>query len=85
MASPPNPAAVPVVTYEYLFCLPSSEWPRPLSRPVAQGLLSGSCTPCIMGHWLWLKRNLDTTRLPPVAEWLRSHSLRAGYGPTTPS
>jgi hypothetical protein len=29
MAPPPNPIVVPTVTYEYLFCLPSSErlWP----------------------------------------------------------
>jgi hypothetical protein len=58
MASPPDPVAVPVVTYEYLLYLPSSERPQPLARRKARGLLSGSCTLATAGHWLWLK-NLD--------------------------
>jgi hypothetical protein len=43
MASPPNPAAVPIVTYEYLFCFPLSDRLRPPTQRKAQGLLAGSC------------------------------------------
>jgi hypothetical protein len=52
MALPPNPAVVPTVIYEYLFCLPSSERLWPPTQWKAWGLLSGSCTP---GHRLWPK------------------------------
>jgi hypothetical protein len=44
MTSPPNLMAVSVVTYEYLFCLPSSDRLRPPTRRKAQGLWTGSCT-----------------------------------------
>jgi hypothetical protein len=58
MASPLNSAAVPVVIYEYLFCLLLSEQSRPPTQWKAQGLLSGSHTPSTMGNWLRPK-NLD--------------------------
>jgi hypothetical protein len=44
MASPLNPAVVHTVTYEYLFCLPSSDWLQPSTRQEDRGLLTGSCT-----------------------------------------
>jgi hypothetical protein len=44
MAPPPNPIVVPTVTYEYLFCLPSSERLWPPARWKAWGLQSGSYT-----------------------------------------
>jgi hypothetical protein len=44
MASPPNPTAIPAVTYEYLFYLPSSDRLRPPTRRKARGLLTMSCT-----------------------------------------
>jgi hypothetical protein len=52
MVSPLNPVAVPVVTYVYLFRLPSREQPRPPARPKARGLLLGSCTLGTAGHRL---------------------------------
>jgi hypothetical protein len=53
MASPLNPPMALIITYEYLFCLPSSERLRsPIGRK-ARGLLSGSCTPGTTGHQLW--------------------------------
>jgi hypothetical protein len=55
-----NPATVPAVSYEYLFCLPSSDRLRPPARRKAQGLLSGSCTLGTVGRWLW-PNNLDMT------------------------
>jgi hypothetical protein len=58
--TPPKSAAVPVVSYEYLFYLPSSERLRPLARRKAWGLLLGSCTLGIVSRQLWLKI-LDTT------------------------
>jgi hypothetical protein len=59
MASPLNPAAAPAVIYDYLFYLWSSERLRPPTQRKARGLLSGSCTPGIVGHRLRPK-NLDT-------------------------
>jgi hypothetical protein len=56
MASPKNPTMVPVVTYEYLFCLSSSERLGPLARRKAQGLLSGSCTMGTADRRLWSKK-----------------------------
>jgi hypothetical protein len=60
MSLPSNPVAVPAVTYEYLFCLSSSEWLWPPGRWKARGLLLGSCTAGTVGHQLRPK-NLDTT------------------------
>jgi hypothetical protein len=57
MASPPNPAVVPVVTYEYPFFLPSCDRPRPPAQWKARGLLSGSYTLGTVGHWLWPKKS----------------------------
>jgi hypothetical protein len=59
MASPRNPVIAPTVTYEYPFCLPSSDWLGPPTRWKAQGLLSGYGTLGMTGHWLWPKI-LDT-------------------------
>jgi hypothetical protein len=58
MASPPllNLTAVPVVTYEYLFYLSSSEELRPHARRKAQRLLLGSYTPDTTSRWLRLKK-----------------------------
>jgi hypothetical protein len=50
MATPPNPTVVPTVSYEYLFCLPSSERFQPPARRMAQGLLSGFSTPETAGR-----------------------------------
>jgi hypothetical protein len=58
--TPPKSAAVLVVSYEYLFYLPSSERLWPLARRKAWGLLLGSCTLGIVSRQLWLKI-LDTT------------------------
>jgi hypothetical protein len=58
MASPPNCMVVPTITYEYLFCLLSSERLRPPARRKAWGLLLGSYTLGTAGHRLWPK-NLD--------------------------
>jgi hypothetical protein len=52
MTSLVNPALVPVVTYEYLICLPPGERLWPLTRQQARRLLSGSCTLDIEGHRL---------------------------------
>jgi hypothetical protein len=41
MALPTNPTVVPIVTYQYLFCLPSSERLQPPAQRKAQVLLSG--------------------------------------------
>jgi hypothetical protein len=56
-ASPLNPAIVPIVTYEYLVCLPQREWLWPPARRKARDLLSGPCTLGIMGRWWWPKRS----------------------------
>jgi hypothetical protein len=61
MASPPNHVMAPTVTYEYLFCRPSSERLRPIAQWKARGLLSGSCTPGITGHRLRLKNMVMTS------------------------
>jgi hypothetical protein len=50
--SPSDPAMAPIVTYEYLCCLPSSERLRPPARRKARGLLSGSYTPGTVCHRL---------------------------------
>jgi hypothetical protein len=60
MASPLNPAVVPVVTYEYLIYLPSSERFHPSTQQKAQGLLSGSCIPGIVCP-VMAQTSLDTT------------------------
>jgi hypothetical protein len=57
MASPPNPVMVHVVTYEYLFCLLSSERLQPPARRKDRGLLSGSCILGTAGHWLQSKKS----------------------------
>jgi hypothetical protein len=57
--SPQNPAEVPAVTYEYLFCPLLSDQLQPPARWRARGLLSGSNTPGILGHQLRTKI-LDT-------------------------
>jgi hypothetical protein len=83
MASPPNPVAVPIVSYEYLFCLPSSERPRSPIRWKARGLLSGSCTPTTAGHRL----QPNKSRYDPILshdKWLGNQIPRIRYGPTTP-
>jgi hypothetical protein len=60
MSSPSNLAAVPIVTYVYLFCLPLSKRPQPPARRKALGLLAGSCTLGIATRQLRPK-NLDMT------------------------
>jgi hypothetical protein len=72
----------PAVTYEYLFCLHSSERLRPPIRRKAQGLLSGSCTPGTVGHQLWPKI-LDMTG--SIQQRLGNHTPCTGYGPITPA
>jgi hypothetical protein len=75
MATQPNPAAIPVVTCEYPFYLPSSEWPRPPARRKAQGPLPGYCTLSTAGHRLKPK-NLDMIRFPPAVNgWGTTHHI----------
>jgi hypothetical protein len=81
IASPSNLVAAPVVTYEYLFYLPSSERLHPPARWKARELWPGSCTPGTTGRRLQPK-NLDTTG-PSNGKWLGNHTPRTGYGPTT--
>jgi hypothetical protein len=69
MASPPNPVAVPIVTYEYLFYLLLSEWPGHLLnrrlRVYCRGLVPS--VPWTAGYNL---KHLDTARFPPAAnDW----------------
>jgi hypothetical protein len=80
MVSPPNPMEVPVVTYVYLFRLPSREQPRPPARSKARGLLLGSYTPGTMGHWL----RPNKSRYGPVAssgKRLGNQIPHIGYSP----
>jgi hypothetical protein len=83
MASPPNPAAVSVVTYEYLFYLPSSEQPRPPARRKARGLLSGSCIPGIASHQL-RSNEAGYDHVPTSSKRLENRVPCIGYGPTAP-
>jgi hypothetical protein len=55
-----NPAVVPVVLYEYLFCHLTRDQLRSPARRKAQGLLSMFVTLGTMGHRLW-PNNLDMT------------------------
>jgi hypothetical protein len=63
MASPPNPAVVPAVTYDYLFYLPSSEQPSHLLDVRHEGYYQGHVpqVPHAVGYG---PKNLDMTRLP---------------------
>jgi hypothetical protein len=73
--TPLNPAAVPTVSYEYLFCLPSSEWLWLPARRKDWGLLSGSCTPGTAGCQLRLKK-YRYGRFPPAAnDWGTIHPV----------
>jgi hypothetical protein len=45
---PSNPTTVTMAPYEYLLCLPSSDWLRPPTRRKAQGLVSVSHIPGTM-------------------------------------
>jgi hypothetical protein len=83
MASLPNPAVVPVMTYYYLFCLPSSERPQPPARRHAQGLLSRSCTqvPCVTSYD---PNESGYDPVPSSNKWLVNQVLFTRYGPTTP-
>jgi hypothetical protein len=74
IVTPLTLAATPTTSYEYLFCLPSSDQLRPPIQRKAQGLLSGSCTPDTAGHRLRSK-NPDTTD---------SHQQQMVGGPRTP-
>jgi hypothetical protein len=91
MASPPNPTTIPVVTYEYLFCLPSSKRPQSAARRKARGLLSG-LVPWVPWPTSYGPTNLDTTLFPPAAnDWgtkgpipdMVSPPLAKGEGPQT--
>jgi hypothetical protein len=83
MASPLNHVVVPIVTYEYLFCLLSSEWLRPPTRHKAQGLLSGSCTPSTVGHGLRTKKS-GYDLVPSSEKRLGNQVPHTEYGSTTP-
>jgi hypothetical protein len=91
MTSAPNPVMAPAVPHEYLFCLPSSEWLRPLARQKVRGLLSRSCTLSTMGRWLRPIKS-GYTWFPPMANgWVTMHPvldiapplLAEGEGPPT--
>jgi hypothetical protein len=55
MISPPNPAEVPTVTYEYMLYPPSSDQLRPPTQQRARGLLLGSSTLSTAVHRLRYK------------------------------
>jgi hypothetical protein len=59
--TPPNPTVAPTTSYEYLFCLPSSDRLWPPSRRKAWGRLSGSYTPCTTGCRLRPKNPYTTS------------------------
>jgi hypothetical protein len=67
MVWPPNPVAVPAVTYMYQFYLPSSEQLRSPARRKARGLLSGSPV---------TSQEIGYDRFPMVANgWGTKHPL----------
>jgi hypothetical protein len=72
--TPLNPAMVPTISYEYLFCHPSSDQLRPPSRWKTRGLLSGFCTSGTTGRRL-RPSNLDT---------ISSHQRQNGWGTIHP-
>jgi hypothetical protein len=84
MSSPLNPAAVLVVTYEYLFCLSSSERPQPPARWKSQGLLSRYCTLGTTGHRVWPNKS-GYDPVPSSGKQLGNHIPCTRYDPTTPS
>jgi hypothetical protein len=66
MASPPNPMAVPIVTYKYLFYLLSSEWSgHPFDRRLE--LYYRCRVPWVLRAASYGPANMDTTQFPPVA------------------
>jgi hypothetical protein len=66
MASPPNPMTVPIVTYEYLFCLPSSEQSgHPFDRRLEHYYRCR--VPWVLQATSYSPANMDTTQFPPVA------------------
>jgi hypothetical protein len=68
------------MTYEYLFCLPSSEWPRPPAQWKARGLLSGSGT---MGHQLCPSKS-GYGPVPSSDKWLGNQVPHTVHGPIAP-
>jgi hypothetical protein len=82
MSLPPNLIAVPAVIYEYLFCLPLSEW----LWPPLDGRLRGYCrglvprvSPIVSyGPKNWIRL------VPSSDRRLGNHTPRTGYGPTSP-
>jgi hypothetical protein len=84
MASPPNPAEVPIMTYEYPFCLPSSEQPRSPVQRKARGLMSWSYTPSTVGRRL-SSNKYEHGPVPSSGKWLGNQVAHTGYGSITPS
>jgi hypothetical protein len=91
MASPPNPVAVPIVTYEYLFCLPSSERPSHSLDGRLVGYYRG-LVPRVPWAASYGPTNLDTTLFPPAVNgWVTKNHvphmvpplLAEGEGPPT--
>jgi hypothetical protein len=73
--SPPNPTEVPIVTYEYLLCLPSKGHFQPPTQRKARGLLSGSCTPGTTGSPV-TTQNPGYDQFPLVAnDWGTIHPI----------
>jgi hypothetical protein len=65
MALPPNPVAVPVVSYEYLFCLPSSEQLWPLCSTEGLGATIRVLYPGYRGSSVTAQKS-GFDRFPPV-------------------
>jgi hypothetical protein len=82
MATPPNAVIIPIVTYEYLFCLPSNERPRALAQRKAWGLLLGSCALGTVSHQLQPNKS-GYDPVPSSGTRLGNLIPCTGYGPTT--
>jgi hypothetical protein len=83
MATPPNLVAVPVVTYEYLFCLPLNERSRSPTQWKARGLLSGFGTPSTVDHRLQPNKSRYDS-LPSKGKQLGNQILCTRYGLSPP-
>jgi hypothetical protein len=83
MASPPNLVMIPIVTYEYLFYLPSSERLQPPAQRKAQGYCWGLVpwVPRVAGY----NRKIYIRPIPSSGKQMGNHAPHTGYGPTTPS
>jgi hypothetical protein len=80
--TPLNPAVAPTTSYEYLFCLPSSDWLWPPTRWKARGYCQG-----LVPRVLWVINYGPIIHIWPVptnSKWLRNHAPHTEYDTTTP-